>query len=75
MYIETVQYCTSHKNMITLDVHIFVIQFRMYLVYFIDMLESGYQIGTEVNFLVRLVVLVIHVHYLQTHQKFQRPRK
>ena len=42
MYIETVQDCTSHKNMITLNVQHFFIQFRRYLVYFIGMLESGY---------------------------------
>ena len=59
MYIETVQDYTGHKNMVTLNVQHFLIQFRRYLVYFIDMLESGYQIGTEVNFLVRLVVWVI----------------
>ena len=59
MYIETVQDCMNHKNIVTLNVQHFGIQFRRYLVYFIDMLESGYHTDTEVNLSLRIVVWVI----------------
>ena len=59
MYIETVQDCTSHKNIITLNLHHFGIQFRRCVVYFIDLLESGYHTDTEVNFCVRIVAWVM----------------
>ena len=59
MYIETVQDCTSHKNIVTLNVQHFGTQFKRYVVYFIDMLESGYHTDTEVNFSVRIVAWVM----------------